>query len=130
MVLDNRFFLRIQPWSSTAILSGLEGGVGYTLLSHYYFLPDYYTGGLDKQWHNAAYAYAGAYGMLKKYFAPGTGRRPRPGRRCLYVKYWKLDLKMCRNMTDAIIMDYLKIARERGSRPGVGPGLLERRGAR
>jgi len=25
-------------------------------------------------------------------------------------------------MTDAIIMDYLKIARERGSRPGVGPG--------
>ena len=69
MVLDNRFFLRIQPWSSTAILSGLEGGVGYTLMSHYYFLPEYYTGGLGKQWHNAAYAYAGAYGMLKKYFA-------------------------------------------------------------
>ena len=55
MVLDNRFFLRIQPWSSTAILSGLEGGVGYTLMSHYYFLPEYYTGGLGKQWHNAAY---------------------------------------------------------------------------
>jgi len=37
---------------------------------------------------------------------------------------------MCRNMTDAIIMDYLKIARERGSRPGVGRVLLKVSGMR
>jgi len=92
MVLDNRFFLRIQPWSSAAILSGLEGGVGYTLLSHYYFLPDYYTGGLGKQWHNAAYAYAGAYGMLKKYFAwNATGKLHFAG---YYIGDMSLDATM------------------------------------
>jgi hypothetical protein len=69
MVFDNRFFLRIQPWSPTAILSGIEGGLGYELLSHYCFVPDYYTRGPSKQWNNNAYVYAGAYGMLKKYFA-------------------------------------------------------------
>ncbi|NLA15352.1 MAG: putative porin [Bacteroidales bacterium] len=69
MIFDNRFFLRLQPWSATAILSGLEGGVGYELLSHYCFVPDFYTAGPSNQQTNNAYAYAGAYGMLKKYFA-------------------------------------------------------------
>ncbi|HNR27723.1 MAG TPA: putative porin [Bacteroidales bacterium] len=68
MILDNRFFLRLQPWSSTAIVSKLEGGAGYELLSNYYFLPDFYTEGPSVNWKNNVYVYAGASGMLKRYF--------------------------------------------------------------
>ncbi|HHV04740.1 MAG: putative porin [Bacteroidales bacterium] len=68
MILDNRFFLRLQPWSGTAIISKIEGGVGYELLSNYCFIPDYYTEGPSNQWENNMYIYAGASGMLKKYF--------------------------------------------------------------
>lgn len=68
MILDNRFFLRLQPWSSTAIVSKIEGGVGYELLSNYCFIPDFYTEGPSNEWENNMYVYAGASGMLKRYF--------------------------------------------------------------
>lgn len=68
MILDNRFFLRLQPWSATAIVSKIEGGVGYELLSNYCFVPDFYTLGPSEMWENNLYVYAGASGMLKRYF--------------------------------------------------------------
>lgn len=68
MIVDNRFFLRLQPWSNTAIVSKIEGGVGYELLSNYCFDPDFYTEGTSNRWQNNMYVYAGASGMFKKYF--------------------------------------------------------------
>ncbi|HOR12151.1 MAG TPA: hypothetical protein PKV47_07570, partial [Bacteroidales bacterium] len=75
MILDNRFFLRLQPWSSTAIVSRLEGGAGYELLSNYCFVPDFYTEGPSLEWQNNMYVYAAASGMFKRYFKwNATGR--------------------------------------------------------
>lgn len=68
MKLDNRVFLRLQPWASNAIVSKIEGGVGYELLSNYAFRPSYYIEGNRNYIENNMYVYAGANGQLKKYF--------------------------------------------------------------
>lgn len=66
---DNRFFIRLQPWASDAIISKIEGGLGYQLLSYYNFdLSSYLTGNKNKNLNNL-YIYAGASGQLKKYFS-------------------------------------------------------------
>lgn len=68
MVFDNRFYLRLQPWSQTAIVSKLEGGAGYEILNNYCFRPEYYTIGNKNAVYHNLYAYAGASGQLSKYF--------------------------------------------------------------
>ncbi len=69
MVLDNRFYLRLQPWSQTAIVFKLEGGAGYEILNNYCFNPDFYTTGNKNAVSHNLYAYAGASGQLSKYFS-------------------------------------------------------------
>ncbi|MCL2738991.1 MAG: putative porin [Bacteroidales bacterium] len=68
-VIDNRFFIRLQPWSRNAIVSKLDGGIGYEFLSNYAFSPEYYLTGAKNQLQNNAYFYAGASGLFKNYFA-------------------------------------------------------------
>lgn len=68
MILDNRAFLRLQPWSDSAIVSKVEGGVGYEILSNYNFRPSFYTTGNSNNTQNNMYVYAGASGRLSKYF--------------------------------------------------------------
>lgn len=70
MKLDNRIFLRLQPWSEDALVSKVEGGVGDRLLDHYLFSPAQYIGGASHNtvW-NTAYVYAGAEGRLRQYIA-------------------------------------------------------------
>ncbi|MCK9625491.1 MAG: putative porin [Bacteroidales bacterium] len=65
--LDNKVFLRLQPWASDGIISKIDGGIGYELLSIYGFNPSYYLSGNKNTSQNNLYVYAGASGMFKKY---------------------------------------------------------------
>ena len=67
MRLDNRIFVRLQPWHQDAVVSKLEGGVGNRLQTFYLqganevlYKPS------NARW-NSFYTYAGAEGRLSKY---------------------------------------------------------------
>lgn len=63
-VLDNRVYLRLQPWASDAIVSKLDVGIGDTYRQYYTpTAADTTNTGL-----NSFYVYAGAKGQYKKYF--------------------------------------------------------------
>ena len=68
MQLDNRVFLRFQPWHDDAVVSKLEGGVGDRYQSHYSLRPDSYLFKPKPDKWNSVYAYAGAEGRLSRYF--------------------------------------------------------------
>ena len=68
MQLDNRVFLRFQPWHDDAVVSKLEGGVGDRYQSHYSLRPDSYLYKPKPDKWNSVYAYAGAEGRLSRYF--------------------------------------------------------------
>lgn len=67
--LDNKLFFRLQPWSSDAIVSQIEGGAGYQHLTYYTFSPDSYLQGHRNIAENNLYVYAGANGKFRKYFS-------------------------------------------------------------
>lgn len=64
MKLDNKLFVRLQPWSDRSVVSKIEGGVGDKLLSHYLFTPKSYLMAPESVKWNTFYAYAGAEGHL------------------------------------------------------------------
>ena len=64
--LDNKFFIRLQPWSDDAIISKLNVGIGDRLLTYYTFDPTFTQKKHNTVW-NSAYLYAGAEGSLKNY---------------------------------------------------------------
>lgn len=66
---ENRLFLKLQPFSQEAIVSNLNAGVGYQILSYYSFDPSYYLKGNSRETLHNAYAYAGVTGSFRKYFA-------------------------------------------------------------
>ena len=66
---ENRLFLKLQPFAPDAIVSNLNAGIGYQILSYYSFDPSYYLKGLTNETHHNAYAYAGVSGSFRKYFA-------------------------------------------------------------
>lgn len=65
---ENRFFIKIQPWSDNAIVSKLEGGIGHQLMSVYGFKPEYFLQGNKSEKFNNLFAYFGAKGKLKNNF--------------------------------------------------------------
>lgn len=69
MKLENKVFIKLQPWSDDAIVSNINAGIGNRILSYYMFSP---TGYLTKQkntvW-NSAYLYGGASGQFRKYLS-------------------------------------------------------------
>ena len=67
MRLENRAFLRLQPWKDDAIVSKIDVGIGDKLLSHYSFKPSDYLQGSTNVIQNSVYVYAGANGQFKKY---------------------------------------------------------------
>ena len=69
MRLDNRVFLRFQPWHENAVVSKVEGGVGDRYQSHYDIRPGSYLYKPAPAKWNSVYAYAGAEGRLSRYFA-------------------------------------------------------------
>ena len=64
--LENRVFLRLQPWSEDAIVSKLNVGVGDRILSYYAFDPTFTRTKHNVTW-NSAYLYAGVEGSLRNY---------------------------------------------------------------
>ena len=66
MKLENRVFLRLQPWSDDAIVSKLNGGVGNRILNFSVFDPTFLKGPSSRIW-NSAFVYAGVEGQLKNY---------------------------------------------------------------
>lgn len=74
--LDNKVFMRLQPWASDAALSKIDVGIGDKLASYYSFNPDVYISGkLKNTYLNSAYVYAGANGKIKRYVEwDATGR--------------------------------------------------------
>ncbi len=69
---ENRLFLRIQPWDDNAIISKIDGGIGYQILSIYRFDPGDYITEHKNDTYNNLYVYAGASGLFKKYFNWGA----------------------------------------------------------
>ena len=65
--IDNRLFVRIQPWKEDAIVSKIEGGIGDRFQSFYLFQPGSYLKKPTNTTWNSVYAYAGAEGSLNKY---------------------------------------------------------------
>ncbi len=66
--LENRFFIKIQPWSDDAIVSKLEGGIGHQLMNVYGFRPEYFLQGNKNKKYNNLFIYFGAKGKLRKNF--------------------------------------------------------------
>ena len=65
--IDNRLYIKLQPYAPDAILSKIKAGVGYNYRMIYNFTPEYFiTGNKDKYDHNA-YVYGGVSGMFRKY---------------------------------------------------------------
>lgn len=76
MKLENRVYLRLQPWKDDGIVSKIDVGVGDKLLNHYDFnsTGNYISKG-GNVIRNSAYLYAGAQGQLKKFMKwNATGR--------------------------------------------------------
>ena len=64
---ENKFFIRLQPWSSEAIVSKLDVGIGDKLASYFSFKPTDYLQGSHNVIQNSVYLYAGANGQYRKY---------------------------------------------------------------
>ena len=67
MRLENRVFVRFQPWKEQALVSKLEGGVGNRLQTFYLQDPNEVLHKSSNHRWNSFYAYAGAEGMLGRY---------------------------------------------------------------
>ena len=66
--LENRVFLRLQPWSEEAIVSKLNGGIGNRITSWYDHDPTFLSGASNTVW-NSTFLYAGVEGQLRNYIA-------------------------------------------------------------
>lgn len=67
MKLENKVYVRLQPWSSDFIVSKIDVGIGDKLTNYYSFRPENYLGGKMNVTMNSVYLYAGARGQYKKY---------------------------------------------------------------
>lgn len=64
---ENKAFLRLQPYSDDALLSKIDAGIGYQILSLYSFDPSFYITGAKNENHHNLYLYAAASGKFRKY---------------------------------------------------------------
>lgn len=67
--LDNRLFIRLQPWSPTAIVSTIDAGIGLDYSKYYTFSPDEFLYGTSDNTYTDTYLYGRASGIFSKYFA-------------------------------------------------------------
>lgn len=75
MKLENKVYVRLQPWSSDFIVSKIDVGIGDKLTNYYSFRPENYLGGKMNVTMNSVYLYAGARGQYKKYLSwDATGK--------------------------------------------------------
>ena len=69
MTLDNKAFIKLQPFGPGAIIARINGGVGYEYLNYYNFNPQYFLSGNRSISKNNLYVYAEADGMFRNYFS-------------------------------------------------------------
>lgn len=75
MRLENKIFVRLQPWKADGIVSKLDVGIGDKLMNYYNFTPSSYIVKNRNAVQNSMYLYAGAEGQYKKYLNwNATGR--------------------------------------------------------
>ena len=67
MRLDNKVYIRLQPWKADGIISKLDIGIGDKLVNYYSFRPVDYLEGSNNVVQNSVYLYAGANGQYRKY---------------------------------------------------------------
>lgn len=67
MRLDNKVFIRLQPWKDDGIISKLDVGIGDKLANYFSFSPTDYLRGGNNVIQNSMYLYAGANGQYSKY---------------------------------------------------------------
>ncbi|MDR2424729.1 MAG: putative porin [Prevotellaceae bacterium] len=67
--LDNRLFIRLQPYSATAIISKIDGGLGYVFDRYYGFHPSSYLYKATDAKLSSGYLYGNAQGVFSKYFS-------------------------------------------------------------
>lgn len=67
MKLENKLYLKLQPWSADAAVSSISAGIGNRILSHYMFTPDGYLNRPQNTVWNSLYVYGGAEGRIRKY---------------------------------------------------------------
>lgn len=67
MKLENRIFIRLQPWSSEGIVSKLDVGAGNRLQNFYNFDYSSFLGLKKNTTWNSTFLYAGIEGQLKKF---------------------------------------------------------------
>ena len=68
MRLENRIYVRLQPWKEDAIVSRVEGGVGNRFQTFYLQSPNEALYKPYSHKWNSFYAYAGAEGLVGRYF--------------------------------------------------------------
>jgi hypothetical protein len=61
--------MRLQPYSSEAIISKIDGGIGYQFDRYYGFRPESYIYGQRADKFSTGYVYGNAEGMFSKYFS-------------------------------------------------------------
>jgi len=66
MKLENRVFLRLQPWSDDAIVSKINGGIGNRILRYSSLDPTFLNGITSTTW-NSSFVYAGVEGQLRNF---------------------------------------------------------------
>lgn len=67
MKFENKVFIKLQPWSSDAIVSSVNIGLGDRLLKYYSLNPKSYLTGASQTIWNSLYLYGGAGGQFKKF---------------------------------------------------------------
>ena len=73
MKLENKIFLKLQPWSADAVVSRLNVGIGDRLLNFYMFSPESYLSKKKNTVWNSLYLYAGAGGQLGRFLWDASG---------------------------------------------------------
>ncbi|MCI1778585.1 MAG: putative porin [Bacteroidales bacterium] len=68
MKIENKFFLRLQPWDKNAIVSKVSAGIGHQFMNYYVFSPNYFLTGNRNITKNNIYLYFGASGQFRNYF--------------------------------------------------------------
>ncbi len=67
MRLENRAFIRLQPWKEDGIVSKLDVGLGDKLANYFSFSPIDYIQGSSNVTQNSMYIYGGVQGQYQKY---------------------------------------------------------------
>ncbi len=67
--INNKVFLKLQPFDRDAVLSKIDAGVGYRFRSYYLFDRSQYYSGLRNTHLSDFYVYAGASGQYRKYLS-------------------------------------------------------------